>query len=156
MCVHAQSLQSCLTLCSPMDGNPPGSSVLEILQARMLEWVAMPSSRGSSHPGIVPVSLTSPALGGGFFTTSTTWEARYLMYFLKMVTLYCVEFDQLINILICGYACIHSFINIFSRYLSSSYCVSGTELCWGNYTHQHRTDSWLMSLSLGRKVPAKV
>ena len=95
-------------------------------------------------------------LAGGFFTTSTTWEAGYLIYFSKMVTLYCVEFDQLINVLICGYACIHSLVNIFSRYLSSSHCVSGTVLCWGNYTHQNRTDFWLMSLSLGKKVTAKV
>ena len=44
----AKSLQLCLTLCDPMDRNPPGSSVLGILQARILEWVDMPSSRGSS------------------------------------------------------------------------------------------------------------
>ena len=44
----AQSLQSCPTVCSPMDHNPRGSSVHGILQARTLEWVAMPSSRGSS------------------------------------------------------------------------------------------------------------
>ena len=42
----AKSLQSCLTLCNPMDHNSPGSSVLGILQARILEWVDMPSSRG--------------------------------------------------------------------------------------------------------------
>ena len=46
----AKSLQSCLTLCDPMDCSLPGSSVLGILQARILEWVAMPSSRGSSQP----------------------------------------------------------------------------------------------------------
>ena len=44
----AKSLQSCPALCNPMDCSPPGSSVHEILQARILEWVAMPSSRGSS------------------------------------------------------------------------------------------------------------
>ena len=38
----AKSLQLCLTLCDPMDRNPPGSSVLGILQARILEWVVMP------------------------------------------------------------------------------------------------------------------
>ena len=38
--VCAQSLQSCLTLCDPMDHGPPGSSVHGILQARVLEWVA--------------------------------------------------------------------------------------------------------------------
>ena len=43
-----------------------------ILQARILEWVAMPSSRGSSQPRD---RTTSPALAGGFFTTSTTWES---------------------------------------------------------------------------------
>ena len=39
---------SCLILCDPMDCSPPGSSVHGILQARILEWVAMPFSRGSS------------------------------------------------------------------------------------------------------------
>ena len=47
MCV-AKSLQSCLTLCDPMDCSPLGSSVHGILQARILECVAMPSSRGPS------------------------------------------------------------------------------------------------------------
>ena len=37
----AKSLQSCLTLCDPMDGSPPGSPVSGILQARTLEWVAI-------------------------------------------------------------------------------------------------------------------
>ena len=40
--------QSCLTLCNSMDCSPPGSSVHGILQARILEWVAIPFSRGSS------------------------------------------------------------------------------------------------------------
>ena len=46
----AKSLQSCPALCDPIDSSPPGSPVPEILQARILEWVAMPSSRGSSQP----------------------------------------------------------------------------------------------------------
>ena len=49
-CVLASSLQSCPTLCDPMDCSPPGSSVHGLLQARILEWVAMPCSRGSSWP----------------------------------------------------------------------------------------------------------
>ena len=48
-CVHAKSLQSCPSPYSPMDCRPPGSSVHGILQARILEWVAMPTSRGSSQ-----------------------------------------------------------------------------------------------------------
>ena len=47
--MHAQSLQSCPTLCNPMDHCQPGSSVHGILQARILEWVAMSFSRGSSQ-----------------------------------------------------------------------------------------------------------
>ena len=46
----AKLLQFCLTLCNPIDCSPLGSSVHGILQARILEWVAMPSSRGSSGP----------------------------------------------------------------------------------------------------------
>ena len=48
--LHAQSLQSCPTLCNPMDCSSPGSSVHRILQLRIQEWVTMPSSRGSSWP----------------------------------------------------------------------------------------------------------
>ena len=50
VCVHAKLPQSCLTLCEPVDCSPPGSSVQGILQSGRLEWVAMPSSRGSSRP----------------------------------------------------------------------------------------------------------
>jgi len=63
----------------PTDCSLPGSSLYEILQARILEWVAVPSSRGSSRPRIKPASLTSSALAGGFFTTSVTWEALIFM-----------------------------------------------------------------------------
>ena len=41
MGMHAKSLQSCLTLCDPIDNSPPGSSIHRILQARTLEWVAI-------------------------------------------------------------------------------------------------------------------
>ena len=40
----AKLLQSCLTLCDPIDGSPPGSSVHGILQARILEWVRSPEN----------------------------------------------------------------------------------------------------------------
>ena len=46
----AKSLQSCPTLCDPIDGSPPGSPVSGSLQARILEWVAISFSRGSSQP----------------------------------------------------------------------------------------------------------
>ena len=47
---ESEVAQSCLTLCDPMDCSPPGSSVHGILQARILEWVAISFSRGSSQP----------------------------------------------------------------------------------------------------------
>ena len=78
-CTHAKLLQLCPTLCDPVDCNPPGSSVHGILQARIPEQVAMPSSRGTSWPRIEPSVLMSPALVGGFFTTGTSWEALSLI-----------------------------------------------------------------------------
>ena len=72
----ASLLQSWPTLCDPMDCSPPGSSVHGILQARVLEGVAMPSSGDLPDPGIKPASLRSPVLAGGFFTTSAAWEAH--------------------------------------------------------------------------------
>ena len=71
MCLCAQSLQ-CLTLCNPVVSSLPGSSVHGILQARILEWVACLPPGDLPDPGVKPVSLSSPALAGGFFTTSTT------------------------------------------------------------------------------------
>ena len=61
--VRAKSLQSCLTVRDPMDCSLPGSSVHGILQAKILEWVAMSFSYLENR---------SPALAGGFFTISTT------------------------------------------------------------------------------------
>ena len=81
----AKSLQSCLTFCDPLDCSLPGFSVYEVLQARILEWVAMPSSRGSSNSGIEPTSLMFPALAGGFFITSATWgENVYHIFFIHL------------------------------------------------------------------------
>ena len=78
MCVHAESLQLCLTLCNAMDCSPPGSSVHGILQAKILEWVSA-LFWDPPNLGIELVSLVFPALAGRFFTNSTTWEVpRYL------------------------------------------------------------------------------
>ena len=64
--------QSCLTLCDPMDCSPPGSFVHGILQARILEWVAIPSCRGSSWPrDWTHVSC----IGGRMLYHWATWEA---------------------------------------------------------------------------------
>ena len=61
-------------LCDPMDCSPPGSSLLGVLQERILEWVAMSSSRGSSQPRDQTCVLCLLELAG-FFTTNAIWEA---------------------------------------------------------------------------------
>ena len=58
-----------------MDCSPPDSSVHGILQLRILEWVAMPSSRGSSQPRDWTLVSYSSCIAGQFFTTSAAWEA---------------------------------------------------------------------------------
>ena len=80
-CVSVKSPQLCPTLCEPMDCSLPGSSDRGIPQARILEWVVIPSSRGSSRPSNPAHVFMSPALAGGFFTTSATWEAHSPQYF---------------------------------------------------------------------------
>ena len=62
MRVHA------LTLCDPMDCSLPGFSVHGIFQTRILEWVSMPSSRGSFWPRDWSWGSSSPAVAGKFFT----------------------------------------------------------------------------------------
>ena len=64
--VRARSLQSYSTLCDPIDWSPPGSSVYGTLQAKLLEWVVMPFSRGSSR---LRVQTRGSCLAGRFFTT---------------------------------------------------------------------------------------
>ena len=67
--------QSCQTLCDPMGYSPPGSCVHGIIQARILEGLPCPPPGDLPDPGIEPMSLTSPALGGRSFTISATWKA---------------------------------------------------------------------------------
>ena len=74
-CIHAKSLQSYLTLFNSMDCSLPGSSIHEILQARILEWVAISCSRESSWPrNRSPVSCVS-YIAGRFFIIWATGEA---------------------------------------------------------------------------------
>ena len=68
----------CPTLCDPMDSSPPGSSVHGIFQARILEWVAMSSSRGSSRPrdGTHVSVSCGPCTGKRSLYHCTTWVLR--------------------------------------------------------------------------------
>ena len=80
--MRAKLHQLCPSLCSPMDCSSSGSFVHGILQAGTLEWVAMPSSRGSSQA----MSLTYPALAGRFFTKEIKNMAFWGTYLSSMGT----------------------------------------------------------------------
>ena len=72
-CMDSKLLQSYPTLCNPMDSSPPSFSIHEILQARILEWAAIPFSRGSSWPRDgTPVSC----IVGRCFTVWATREGQ--------------------------------------------------------------------------------
>ena len=79
---HVLVAQSCQTLCDPMDDSPSGSSVHGILQARILEWVALPFSKGSSQPrDWTQVSC----IAGGFFTVWATRHSSLAMPSLRLI-----------------------------------------------------------------------
>ena len=69
--------KSCPALCNPMGCSWPGSSVRGISQARILEWVAIPFSRGSSRPRD---QIHIPALAGGFFTSEPPEKSCILQF----------------------------------------------------------------------------
>ena len=73
MCSDAQS---CFPLSDPVDSSPPGPPVHGIILAEILEWLPFSPPQDLPNLGIKPVSFTSPALAGRFFTTSTAWEAQ--------------------------------------------------------------------------------
>ena len=78
VCVCAKFLQLCPTLCDHMDCSLTGSSVHGILQARILEWVAMPSSRGFSQPRDKICISHISCIGRWVLHPCATWEALWL------------------------------------------------------------------------------
>ena len=80
-----------------MDCSLPGSSVHGILQARILEWVAMLSSRGVFLTQGLNLHLLSPALAARFFTISVPWEALSIS-----IDLTILDFQYKMNHIICG------------------------------------------------------
>ena len=98
--------QLCLTLCDPMDYSPPGSFVHGILQTSILEWVAIPFSRGSSQPRDWTRVF---CIAGRLFTlwvTKETLQCLEISYFIKKITyLYiCLYWDLVVagGIFSCG------------------------------------------------------
>ena len=84
-------LQSCPTLCDPVDCTLPGSSVHGILQARILEWTAIPSCRESSRPRDWTCVSCISCIAGGFFThwaTRKVVQSNYCKTNFKSLLLY--------------------------------------------------------------------
>ena len=77
----------CLTLCDTMDCILLGSSVQEIFQARILEWIAISFSRGSSWPGVEPAS---PALASSFLVICRTMVIAHVHFSQWSVAMICV------------------------------------------------------------------
>ena len=75
--MRAETLQSCPTLCDPMNYSPP-QAPLSMGFSRPVYWSGLPCPPPGDlpDPGIEPMSLISLALAGGFSTTNTTWEAH--------------------------------------------------------------------------------
>ena len=69
--------QSCPTLCNPMDCSPPGSSVREMFQARILDWVAISYSKGSSRPRDRTHVSCDFCVGRWILYHQATWEAQF-------------------------------------------------------------------------------
>ena len=90
MCLHAKSLQSCPTLCNPMNCNPSGSSVKRSSGHEYWSGLPCPPPGDLSGTGIKSVSFMPPALAGGFFTISATWK-----WFHHFNSCYYLFFDQL-------------------------------------------------------------
>ena len=86
-CLRAKSLQSCPTLCDPLDY----TVVHGILQAKILEWVVIPSSRGSFEP-VDETQVSS--IAGGFFTSLATREAHFKHVQFIVCQLYLIELLQ--------------------------------------------------------------
>ena len=80
MCLHAKSFQSCPTLCDPIDYSLRGSSIMGFSRQEYWSGLPCPPPGDLPDPGIEFASLISPALAGGFFTTSATWEAHQSHY----------------------------------------------------------------------------
>ena len=103
----AMSLQSCPTLCNTMDCSPPGSSVSRIVQARILECVAMPSSRGSCRPRDQTwlSCITGSFLHSvGFFTH---WPTRETVHNAITVLVY-AEINKHSNYILCLFVLVYA------------------------------------------------
>ena len=103
-CMHTQSLHLCLTLWDPMDCSPPGSSVHGIFLGRILEWVAMPSSKESSQPRDQTHISCISYIAGRFFTAKLLGKGLLKVTHIWQTTLPALHFK------VCGMCLLPSFL----------------------------------------------
>ena len=133
-----------------MDCSPPGSSVHGVLQARILEWVAMPFSRTSCPSRDQTFILVSPALSGGLFTSSATWEATRISEQILPVWNYKTGFhDESITYLIAMWTIctleFHWDLKKFLKKLKTPFPRQGTFLMVGVVTFRFVNSQWWMN-----------
>ena len=119
VCVHAKSLLSCLTPCDPINCRPPGSSVHQILQARIVEWVALPFSRRSSQPRDESLFLMSPALAGEFWCLPNGRSRGAVDGWARVVS-YRRSFEKSVAVWACQQVFIHFMSSVESHQLSQN------------------------------------
>ena len=122
----------CLNLCDPMDCSPPGSPVHEILQARILEWVAISYSRGSSWPrDRAHISCVSHITGRLFTTESPGKSLHYVAVATQSLS------------------CVHLFVSPWLQHARPP-CPSPTPRTCSNSCPSswwcHPTKSWMLEL----------
>ena len=124
-CMHAKSLQSCPTLCDPMDCSLPGSSFHGIFQARILEWVAVSSSNLSSV-----IQLLGRVR---LFVTSWTAAHQASLFFTNSQSLF--KFMSIESVMPFNHLVLHPFLLLPSVFSSIRFFFNELALCirWPNY-----------------------
>ena len=115
VCVHSKSLQSCPTLCDPIDCRPPDSSVFGILQVRLLEWVAISFSRRLSQPREWTCVSCSSCTAGSFFTIELWGSLTHTHIYTHTRVCMCVY--------VCVYVCVCLYVYIKHVYTHAHTCV---------------------------------
>ena len=169
ICTHACSFASVMSFCDTMNCHPPSPSVHGILQATILKWVAIISSRGSSRPRDFR-SLMSSALASWFFTTSANWEAHHnhlaLVISKALWSTYSVylvvSFSHFNAFNICSYCFVYQLsLPSYCRAVSSVQLLSRVRLFVTPWTAERQASlsitnswSWLKLISIKSVMPS--
>ena len=123
-CLPAKSLHLCLTICNPMDCSPPGSSIHGILQARILEWVIMPSSRESSQfrDGTPRDRIPISCLSDRFFTAELLGKLTFNL--LIQINLVCAPENRYFIAGITNYQLAEGIYPVYVLLFSSAFSIS--------------------------------